>query len=166
MKLKTHHKILLGIAAIATTVIVGYHSLAPTTCHSSTIFPDPICTPGAINPNVTQANIGSTICVSGFTKTIRPSVSYTSQLKMTQIKQYGYSDTNPADYEEDHLISLELGGSPIDPKNLWPEPYLTYPNAHDKDKVENLCHTKICSGIISLADAQKQIATNWTIACK
>jgi hypothetical protein len=29
-------------------------------------------------------------------------------------------------YEEDHLISLEDGGDPTDPRNLFPEPYNTH----------------------------------------
>jgi len=72
-------------------------------------------------------------------------------------------DKNPRDYEEDHLISLELGGSPSDPKNLWPEPGRS-PNP--KDLIENLCHRKICNGEISLDKAQQEIAANWQIACR
>lgn len=74
--------------------------------------PDPLRTPGALNPAVNQANIHSTICVSGWTATIRPPVSFTNSLKAKQIGEYGYSDTKMASYEEDHLISLELGGAP------------------------------------------------------
>ena len=65
-------------------------------------------TPGATNPAITQADIGSTICVSGWTATIRPPSSYTTALKRTGIVAYGYTDTNLADCEEDHLISLEI----------------------------------------------------------
>lgn len=134
-----------------------------TGCKSAGGLPDSVCTPGVINTSVTQENIHSTICVKGFTKTIRPPVSYTSQLKIKQIAEYGYIDTNPASYEEDHLISLELGGSPADPKNLWPEPY-DEPNgqgAHEKDQVENLLHQRVCNGIITLKEAQTEISTNW-----
>lgn len=124
------------------------------------VLPDQACTPGLANSAVTQDNIQSTICVSGYTKTIRPKASYTSSLKRDQITQYGFSDTNSRDYEEDHLISLELGGSPDSPQNLWPEPHAA-PN--EKDKVENYLHQQICSGSISLLDAQKEISTNWYI---
>jgi hypothetical protein len=124
-------------------------------------LPDPACTPGVTNPNVTQANISSTICRSGWTKTIRPPSSVTDQLKRQQISAYGYTDTSSHSYEEDHLISLELGGSPDDPKNLWPEPGAS-PNA--KDKVENDLNHAICSGRAKLADAQHDIATDWTTA--
>src|SRR5476649_2698338 len=71
------------------------------------VLPDPNCTTGVINPDVTQDNIDQTICHAGFTKTIRPPVSYTNRLKKKQILEYGFQDTNMRDYEEDHLISLE-----------------------------------------------------------
>lgn len=121
-------------------------------------LPDPNCTPGVINSNITQANSTTTICTAGFTKTIRPAASYTDNLKREQIKEYGYTDTNPHDYEEDHLISLELGGNPSDPKNLWPEPHASL---NEKDKVENYLHKQICDGTITLAQAQQKITQNW-----
>lgn len=132
-------------------------------CHIHGVLPDSNCTPGAINPNVTQENIHQTICVSGYTKTVRPSATYTNKLKIQQIAEYGFTDTMLRDYEEDHLISLELGGAPSDPKNLWPEPGGS-PNP--KDKIENLCHHKVCDGTIMLTEAQKEIATNWKTACQ
>ena len=84
--------------------------------------PDPLLTPGTLNPAVTQDNIHATICVSGWTATIRPPASYTNALKKTQIVQYGYVDTALASYEEDHLISLELGGNPTDPTTCGRSP--------------------------------------------
>jgi hypothetical protein len=68
-----------------------------------------------------------------------------------------------ANYEEDHLISLQLGGSPTDPKNLWPQPYVGN-NARKKDVVETKLKNLICTGKITLSDAQKAIATNWVLA--
>jgi hypothetical protein len=119
-----------------------------------------MCTPGAADPNVTQANVAQTICVSGYTKTIRPPVSYTDHLKAQQMAQYGFTDA-PRLHEEDHLISLELGGAPSDPKNLWPEPGAS-PNP--KDKVENFLHDAVCAGRVPLVEAQQRIATNWKTA--
>src|SRR5712692_4628034 len=83
-------------------------------CHSIGGLPDPLCTPGVADPRVTQDNIHATICVAGYTITVRPPSSYTDALKQQQISQYGYWDTSLADYEEDHLIPLELGGHPTD----------------------------------------------------
>ncbi len=145
------------------TVLGVVQSVSSSKCHTDGILPDPNCTPGAIDVNVTQENLFQTICVKGYTATVRPSVNYTNKLKRQQIIDYGYTDTNMRDYEEDHLISLELGGSPSDPKNLWPEPGAS-PNS--KDKIENICHQKVCSGQISLNEAQKQISTNWPTACQ
>lgn len=127
--------------------------------HSATVLPT---VPGATNPAVTQATINKTICVRGWTATIRPPASYTTALKIKQLKALGWSDQSPADYEEDHLISLELGGNPTSEQNLWPQSYKTSPNAKDKDRVENQLKAQICAGKITLAQAQKDISGDWT----
>ncbi len=132
--------------------------------------PDRLLTPGALNPAVTQATIGSTICVSGWTATIRPSSSYTTRLKIGQIAAYGYSDTSTAAYEEDHLISLELGGAPSDPRNLWPQPYTMSladgrpTGARTKDTFESKLKKEVCAGTILLAQAQADISIYWVHA--
>jgi hypothetical protein len=130
------------------------------------ILPNRDRTPGAINPSVTAASIGRTICISGWTQTIRPSSAYTTSLKAQQLASgYAYhGDTNRSDYEEDHLISLELGGSTTSPRNLWPEPYTATDGARTKDKIENKLHTLVCAGTLSLATAQRAIAANWYTA--
>jgi hypothetical protein len=129
------------------------------------IYPDPARTPGAINPDITQENIHDTICNPRWsTKSIRPEESYTHRLKIQQIGEYGYSDSRLRDYEEDHFIPLELGGSPTDPKNLWPEPFeASIPDggAHAKDKVENYLHAEVCSGSLTLDQAQREIEEDW-----
>ncbi|WP_433180301.1 hypothetical protein [Actinoallomurus sp. CA-150999] len=142
-------------------------TLAPGSCHASsldpaTTHPDPHCTPGALNPAVTQATIHNTICVAGYTKTIRPPVAYTDALKRQQIREYGYSDTNPRSYEEDHFLPLSLGGNPTDPHNLWPEPG----NPNPKDRVEFELYKRVCAGAVTLAAAQKAILADWTTALR
>ncbi|SEP38116.1 hypothetical protein [Amycolatopsis saalfeldensis] len=127
-------------------------------------LPDPACTPGVTNPDVTQSTIGSTICVSGWTSTIRPPTSYTNPLKVQGIADYGYSDTSLADYEEDHFLPLELGGSPRDPKNLWPEPHSGTKNSYSKDSVENAVKKAVCAGQANLTAAQHAMLTDWTTA--
>lgn len=129
-------------------------------------LPDPVRTPGVTNPSVTQENILENICVSGWTKTVRPSVSYTNKLKKKQIAEYGYAETSPTLYEEDHLISLQLGGNPTDPKNLWPEPYEDSCGARVKDVLETKLKKLVCDGDISLQDAQQAISSNWIEAYK
>ncbi|HEY8029655.1 MAG TPA: hypothetical protein VIE38_09120 [Gaiellaceae bacterium] len=111
--------------------------------------------PGVLNPDVTQANIGSTICVHGWTATVRPPVEYTNDLKVKQMRAYG-EPGSPSDYQEDHLISLELGGDPTDPLNLWPEPY---PRASDVDRIENELNAEVCSGKLTLREGQQKEST-------
>lgn len=115
-------------------------------------FADPAVTPGALNPAVTQATIGRTICVTGWTRTVRPSADYTGALKLRQMRTYR-AHGPPTGYQEDHLISLELGGAPSDPRNLWPQPR---PWADDVDQVENRLREEVCSGRLTLAEAQRR----------
>jgi hypothetical protein len=140
---------LLALVLVAAVVVVfapgrGHHAPA--------IVADPVRTPGVVNPNVTQANIRSTVCKRGWTASIRPPVSYTNALKRKQMRQYGETGSM-SDYQEDHLISLEMGGSPTDPRNLWPEPY---PRASEMDQIENELNSEICDGQLTLAQAQRR----------
>lgn len=124
-------------------------------------LPDSRCTPGAINPAVTLGQL----CPIAHTANWRPSASYTSALKRNQLaNKYDYVDSSGSHQptattsEEDHLISLELGGSPSAELNLWPEPHASF---NEKDKVEGAAHAAICAGRLTLPQAQQGIATNW-----
>jgi hypothetical protein len=129
-------------------------------------LPDPVRTPGTVNPGVAQGNIRQTICASGWTRTIRPPTSYTNKLKREQIAEYGYKDKRLSSYEEDHLISLQLGGHPTDARNLWPQPYGERCGARIKDVLETRLKRLVCGNKIALAEAQKAIATDWIAAYK
>jgi hypothetical protein len=132
------------LAVIALVLHFGQHAGVPP------VVADPVRTPGVLNPDVMQATIGSTICVTGWTRTIRPPTEYTNALKRRQMR--AYRETGAAsDYQEDHLISLELGGHPTDPRNLWPEPY---PRASQVDTIENDLNRQVCDGSLTLAEAQ------------
>ncbi len=136
----------------------------PGSCHArgSGLFslPDPRCTPGAIDPAVTQADIATTICRTGYTETVRPPESVTEAEKPASLRSYG--DRRPSHYYEyDHLVPLELGGARNDPRNLWPEPG-TIPNP--KDELENGLRDRVCDGEVTLAAAQLAIARNWVAA--
>jgi hypothetical protein len=130
-------------------------------------LPDPKRTPGSINPAVTQANIDETICTAGWANSVRPPSAYTSALKLAQIIEYGYADRDPRHYQEDHLVPLELGGAPRDPRNLWPEPNtITLPDGTTiksgaKDDLEDYLHVEVCAGATRLDDAQRSIAGDW-----
>lgn len=147
-----------AMAAIHDPKQVTY-SVTETTCHAQPgPRPDPSCTPGSYDPAVTQANISSTICRSGYTKTVRPSVDETDAAKKKLYAAYGISAGTTS--ELDHLVSLELGGS-NDVTNLWPE-VGSLPNP--KDKVENDLNAAVCSGKVALDAARQAIAADWTTA--
>jgi hypothetical protein len=65
------------------------------------------------------------------------------------------------DYELDHLVPLELGGCPNCETNLWPQPRKVFPGASEKDEVEDYLHHQVCSGALPLAEAQREIASDW-----
>ena len=122
-------------------------------------LPDSRCTPGSIDPAVTQADIHRTICVSGYTARVRPHEYLTERFKYG-IAYPAYRVLHSRRTELDHLVPLELGGS-NDATNLWPE---SPPTPNPKDKVENALNHAVCSGRVSLAAAQQAIAANWTTA--
>jgi len=145
-------------------------ALSPGQCHvkavdaaSGKVLPDPACTPGAVDPGVTQSNLPQTICRSGYSASVRAPATETDKAKQGSLRQYGETPTKTTEY--DHLISLELGGTNAT-SNLWPEPNATTATGttNPKDSVENQLHSALCSGTITLVDAQKAIATDWTTA--
>ncbi len=146
---------------------------APGSCHygktaAGQPLPDPGCTPGAVNPKVTADTLRSTICVGGYTQSIRPPAAITDREKEANARSYGYTG-NLHDSEYDHLISLELGGDPNDPRNLWVEPPSPGHAAgsgtrNPKDTVENQLHELVCAGTVGLVAAQNAIAGDWTTA--
>jgi len=123
-------------------------------------YPNLDWTPGAIDPTVTQENIMSTICVPGYTKIVRPPPQKMHRLKLRIMAAYGRKG-DLRDYELDHFIPLELGGCPDCRSNLWAEPYDASLGAKQKDRVENYLHRQVCSGEISLKEAQDAIRNDW-----
>lgn len=161
-----------GLAATSNPVATSSSPNRTPACQEHDGLPDATCTPGATSADVTQDTVQTTICESGYTsrgvrsdgRPVRPPTTYTEPLKLSGIRAYGYSDTSPADYEEDHLIPLELGGDGWNPQNLWPEPRYGLHSASQKDPVENQLHSMVCSGQIGLVAAQRAIAANWETA--
>ena len=150
----------------ATRLAVGVplSATVPLTCHlrdqGSMALPDPTCTPGALNPAVGQDTIASTICVPGYSSSVRPPQSFTYNLKVRQMRAWGITGPTST-IEEDHLVPLSLGGAPSDARNLWPEPG-GIPNV--KDALEARLFSLVCRGAVTLHEAQIQIATDWRSA--
>jgi hypothetical protein len=116
-------------------------------------LPDLACTPGALLSSGTK----DAICKSGYASSAR---NVPTSEKDQDYAEYGITHHSPGQYEVDHLVSLELGGS-NDIANLWPELASPTPGFHQKDQVENYLHDQVCSGAISLSEAQVEIATDW-----
>jgi hypothetical protein len=144
---------------------------APGSCHARGsglfVLPDPRCTPGVYSPAVAQGTIDRTICVTGYTKTVRPPESVTEPEKRAAIAAYGdYRGSRLSGYELDHLVPLSLGGAPNSAANLWPEP--DYPGGHahsfqlnPKDRVEVRLRALVCERRVSLSAARRALATDW-----
>ena len=116
---------------------------------------------GALNPAVRQSTIATTICVRGWTATIRPPESYTHDIKLQLVRA---AHGKMGDYELDHFIPLELGGAPYDRRNLWLEPHAGKWGSYVKDRLENRLHDLVCAHQLSLAKAREEIRTNWIAA--
>ncbi len=121
-------------------------------CVASGGLQDKACTPGDI-----LSATKDDVCKSGYAQSVR---NVPDSVKQAVYQEYGIASRSPGQYEVDHLVSLELGGS-NDISNLWPEAAEPKPGFHEKDQVENYLHDQVCSGAMSLQDAQVKIATNW-----
>lgn len=154
---------LLVILAIVGSIYNSHHN--PTTQPNSNfvaittkagplnLYPDPKLTPGDVL--TTDSNI---VCQKGYSKGVR---NVPSTEKKQVYAEYNTPYPQPQGANEvDHFISLELGGS-NDIKNLWLEPANPKPGFHEKDEEENYLHAQVCSGSMSLEEAQKEISTDW-----
>jgi hypothetical protein len=111
-----------------------------------------------LNPAVTQATIGSTICVPGWTATVRPPASYTNGIKVRLMRAEGLPLELIGDFQLDHRIPLALGGAPSDPRNHSLE---GADDAERKDEVEKCLARAVCAGRIGLDDARRRIWSDW-----
>ena len=132
--------------------------LAAEPCRVVDARADVRCTPGVVNPNVTQDTIHTTICAPGWTDTVRPAVSYTAALKLQQMRDFA-EPGSPLSYKEDHLVPLSIGGAPSDPRNLFPQPAA---KATEKEELEDHLNQAICSGQMTLTAAQATMRHDWT----
>lgn len=119
----------------------------------------------AINPDVTQENIRQTICVSGYTRTVRPATSYTNGVKAKLMAEAGLDSSHMSEYELDHIIPLAVGGHPRKLSNLQLQPWYGQNSAVEKDGLEVRLQHMVCKGQITLLDAQYCIAEDWQ-ACE
>lgn len=156
--------VVVRCAVLAIVVALASQGVAA----SADDLPDASLTPGAVALTDVSA-----ICRPGYARGVRPRGLLWRRLKDAAYNEYhlprGTRSTVDANgrrhsaYAIDHLIPLELGGSPTDPRNLWPEPIVS---SKRKDRVENILHRRVCSGKESLTDAQRAIARDWQHAVR
>ncbi len=153
---------LRGMLLILVGLMLAGTALAQPLAHYRTspdgvLLPDPRATPGA-TLSVTVPHL----CTPGYTQTVR---NVPAAVKRHVYALYGVKPKPGVCCEVDHLISLELGGS-NDLTNLWPQPYAPTPGAHEKDVLENFMHRAVCTGAMTLQEAQQKIAKDWYAAYK
>ncbi len=116
-----------------------------------------------LNPSVTQETINQTICVHGWTKTVRPPVAYTGSIKRQMMAEIGVPPEGEEDITLDHKIPLALGGAPDDRRNFILQPD---DESKDKDRVEVCLSRTVCGGKVSLEQARTAIWKNWRSAAR
>ena len=122
--------------------------------------------PGALFADVQQSNIDVTICVPGWTATVRPSTSYTQGVKRKMLREAGILETESIKYELDHFVPLALGGHPRSLDNLWLQQWDGPWNARVKDRLERNLQLMVCQGTLTLRSARTAIQKDWKAAHK
>jgi hypothetical protein len=98
----------------------------------------------------------------------RPPTTYTNHLEAREFAAYGMTG-DIKDTENDHIIPLSFDGDPGYamgandlPLNLYPQPWEGTTGAKVKDREERLLHSQVCSGALTLQQAQDKIVRDWT----
>ncbi|CAB4877583.1 unannotated protein [freshwater metagenome] len=126
-------------------------------CRVRGTLPDGDCTPGTRFALATKRRV----CTSGYARQVR---NVPAAVKRRVYAMYGMrAGFNGVNGQLDHLVSLELGGT-NSMANLWPQAASRYFGAKQKDRLENRLHDEVCSGTISLRQAQREEARDWVAA--
>jgi hypothetical protein len=148
---------LLAILGIA--VVIGYH-FVPAANAADGWLPDRSLTPGVIgSTSVSQ------ICRRGYARSVRLGEYDPRWEKISRDVYEAYDVERDRRHVVDHLIPLEIGGSPDDERNVWPQDKA---QSFEKDRVENALHAAVCyrrgfHGLhLTLQQAQRSVAQSWT----
>ena len=150
---------LIFAAAVASAPYVAPDGRTVPQLIAAHVLPDPAITPGVLNPAVTPDTIRTTICVHGWTATVRPPTGFTDKLRNADTP----AGAKPLDGELDHLVSIEDGGAPADPKNLWWMVYADRYGARVKDVLETHVSRAVCAGRMTLDQARAALSPNWLV---
>jgi len=111
-----------------------------------------------LNSAVTQESARETICVVGWTRSIRPASAYTRRVKQELLRELDLPRESASRYELDHRIPLSLGGAPYERANLELQPW---DEAPEKDRKEACLSRAVCAGRLTLAAARERIWRDW-----
>ncbi|MBV9798372.1 MAG: hypothetical protein JO039_10035 [Solirubrobacterales bacterium] len=120
---------------------------------------DPRCTPGVLNP-AAAANPRKTICRRGYETELAKREAAARALKIAMMVRYG-STGNPSTYVVAERVPAEDGGSPTDPKNLWPMPLYGWGGALTESAVANSLHDQICQDAVTVREATRVLEGDW-----
>ena len=162
---------------VVSVTVLGLGLISTAAFAAAPIRPDPDRTPGVADKIITESNYRTFLCTDENGNKIhttdekRPNSAYTTGVKVKQLEEWGYTHKVKGHYEEDHLISLELGGDDSDERNLWPQPYTGVWGARTKDTLELELGRRIClhrgdTDFLTLAQARKIVAGDWIAAYK
>jgi hypothetical protein len=113
------------------------------------------------DPAVTQETLAMTVCVPGYTQSIRHRARLLSRHKLALLADAGLTPEAAADFRLDHILPLTLGGNPHALSNLALQPLAL---SYRKDRIERKLGCLVCTGQISLDDAQSAILEDWQAA--
>lgn len=117
-----------------------------------------------LNGDVRQETIDTTICVPGYTASVRPSPSFTNGIKLKLLREAGLPAERAPEYELDHHLALAIGGHPRNLRNLVLQRWEGEGGARRKDRLEKRLQALVCSRQLSLADAQWAMYSDWKAA--
>ena len=118
----------------------------------------------ALTTEVQQDTIQQTICVSGYTASVRPSTTYTNGVKLKLLREQGLPASAAKEFELDHRIPLALGGHPRNLQNLVLQTWEGKNGAKVKDRLERRLQQLVCAGKLLLDDARRAIYLDWSYA--
>jgi hypothetical protein len=144
------------LATVAVVVYVLLAVVALMLAASSAAKSEPVA-----DPAVTQETLSATVCVPGYTKSIRHRARHLSRLKLALMAEAGLSPEVKAEFRLDHVLPLTLGGNPRDLTNLALQPLAL---SYRKDRIERKLGCLVCTGQISLQEAQSAILDDWQAA--
>lgn len=158
-RVKLHHFLIaaaLGMLTACASPPTSSNAVVPMAVAAQQAAPEE-----TLNSDVRQDTIQQTICIAGYTASIRPSTTYTNAVKLDMLREQGLPASVASDFELDHRVPLALGGHPRNRQNLQLQPWEGKDGAKVKDRLERRLQRLVCAGKLLLDDARRAIYVDW-----